>query len=123
MPGRRTRYQPEDTAPACPSISPCRMNSPLKRFLVALAVLTIFHAIASFAAYRIFSVRRDLPVDSTVIETTTPAERANGESSFRMMIERRKTITPMPVVLYVIGGFIGLGIAGMIGAIKYLRGG
>jgi len=104
---------------------PCLMNSSphLKSFLIALAVLTVFHAISSFAAYRIFTVRRDLPVDSSVTETTTPAERAAGESSFRMMTGRSETITPMPVTLYIMGGFIGLVIAAIVGAITYFRGG
>ena len=102
-----------------------RMSSTphLKSFLIALAVLTAFHAIASFAAYRIFTVRHDIKVDSTVVDTTTPAQRAAGESSFRMMTGRSETFTPMPVALYILGGFIGLGIAGIVGAFTYLRGG
>ena len=95
----------------------------LKTFLIALAVLIVFHAIASFAAYRIFTVTHDLPVDSTIIETTTPAQREVGKSEFRMMMGRRETVTPLPVALYILGGFIGLGIAGIIGAFTYLRSG
>jgi len=95
----------------------------LKSFLIALAVLTAFHAIVSLAAYRIFTIRRDLPVDSTIVETTTAAELGAGESSFRMMTGRSQTFTPMPVALYILGGFIGLGLAGIIGAFTYLRGG
>jgi len=93
-----------------------------KSFLVALVILTFFHAMVSFAAFRIFTVRRDLPVDSKVIETTTPAQRAAGQSSFRMMTGHSESFTPIPVALYIMGGFIGLGIASIIGAATYLRG-
>jgi hypothetical protein len=94
----------------------------VKSFLVALVILTLFHAIVSFAAFRIFTMRRDLPVDSKVIETTTPLQREAGQSSFRMMTGHSESFTPIPVALYIMGGFIGLGIAGIIGAATYLRG-
>ena len=53
----------------------------------------------------------------------TPAQRASGASSFRMMTGRTEIFTPLPVALYIIGGFVGLGVAGIIGAFRYQRGG
>ena len=98
------------------------MPSPhLKGFLIALAVLTVFHAIASFTAYRFFAVRRELPVTSTPIETTTPAEQAAGQTSFRVEMRRTEIATPLPVSFYIVGGFAGLGVAAILGLFTYLR--
>ena len=90
-------------------------------FFIALAILIVFHALAGFAAYKIFTVRRHIP--PAPVETTTPEERASGRSSVRGTMEYWVKFTPLPVTLYIVGGFVGLGAAAIIGAFAYLRGG
>jgi len=88
----------------------------LRMFFIALAILTVFHALASFAAYKIFTVRRHIP--PVPVETMTSAG-----SSVRGTMEYKVDFTALPVTLYIVGGLVGLGAAAIIGAFAYLRGG
>jgi len=90
-------------------------------FWVSLAVLFTLHTVVSFASYRLFTVRSPLPGDGAPIETTTPEQRAAGESSFRVVTNRR--VTPMPVIFYICGGFAALGAATLFMVYNRLRAG
>lgn len=88
----------------------------LRVFFIALAILIVFHALASIAAYKIFTVRRHTP--PVPVETAT-----SGGSTVRGTMQYNVAFTPLPVTLYVVGGFVGLGVAAIMGAFAYLRGG
>ena len=90
-----------------------------KAFWVSLAVLIALHTVVSFASYRVFTVSSPMPGDGTPVDITTPEQKAAGESSFQVVTNR--TVTPMPVVFYIYGGFVALGVATLFMVYTRLR--
>jgi short subunit dehydrogenase-like uncharacterized protein len=93
--------------------------------LIAFVVLLVVHSLVSLAAYRFLTTttRTPLPVNSTPVETTTAAERAQGKSSFRIMTESAVVTRKIPysVRLYVIFGYAALAVALVIALIDRFR--
>lgn len=92
-----------------------------RAFWISLAVLFALHTIISFASYRLFTVSSPMPGDGTPVEITTPEQKAAGETSFRVVVNRR--CTPMPVLFYICGGFVALGAATLFMVYTRLRAG
>src|SRR6185436_11579157 len=96
------------------------------RLLFALAVLLLVHSLFSIAAYRFFSTttRTPLPVNSATVETTTPEQRARGEASFRIVTGAEQVTVAVPrwVMLYVVVGYVVLGVALIVALIAHFCG-
>jgi hypothetical protein len=92
-----------------------------RAFWISLAVLLAVHTVVSILGYRVFTVHSQMPGDGTPIDVTTPQQRAAGESSFRVITNRR--VTPMPVVFYICGGYAALGGATLFLVYTRLRAG
>ncbi len=94
--------------------------------LFAFIVLLIVHSVISLAAYKLLttSTRTALPVDTTPVETTTPAQRARGESSFQIATKAEQVTVAVPwvVYLYVIFGYTALLVAGVVAVVTHFRG-
>jgi hypothetical protein len=85
----------------------------MDRLRVICVVLTIGYSVAWFAAYRFMRAERPVPVKyhSMPIETTTPEERARGESSFEMAKGRQFGVTRAGFISLVIIGYVALAVA------------
>jgi len=91
-----------------------RVSSAVARSLVVLA------------AYRFFSTttRTPLPVNSATVETTTPEQRARGEASFQTVTRAEQVTVAVPrwVMLYVVVGYVVLGVALIVALIAHFCG-
>lgn len=92
-----------------------------KAFCISLAFLFATHTLVSVVGYRLFTVRSQMPGDGQPIDITTPEQRAVGQSSFRVIANRR--VTAIPVVFYICGGYAALGGAVLFLAFTRVRGG
>jgi hypothetical protein len=92
----------------------------MKLFLIALGALAVVHTVVSFAAYQFLTPTKLLSAstDPTPVDTTTPEQRARGESSFRLRsdVKTYSKAVPTPVIFYMVSGY-----AGLAAAVLYLR--
>ena len=91
----------------------------LRGYLTIIAVLACIHTLVSVGLYHHYTIRRSIPIDSKVTEITTPAERARGEASYRMVTKRTEYVTPWFVMGYISLGFVCLGTAAIIAVLRH----
>jgi hypothetical protein len=93
--------------------------------VIAFAVLLAVHTLVSAAAYRLLTTKTStpLPLNSTPLDTTTPEQRAQRESSFQIVtgMEQVAVTTPWSVRLYVVFGYAGLVVALLMAIVSALR--
>lgn len=95
----------------------------MKSFYIALFALTLVHSAVSLGAYRFLAkttveCSRDIPA----IDTTTPEQRAAGQST--LTLSHWQAVTreiPTPVVFYMWAGYIGLAAAAFYAVYFRLR--
>jgi hypothetical protein len=82
----------------------------MKLFFIALVTLALVHSAVSFGAYRFLTrTTVELLPGPPPVETTTPNQRASGQSSFTLSsTELVRRAIPTPVVFYMWFGYIGL---------------
>jgi hypothetical protein len=88
----------------------------MKPFFIALVTLALVHSAVSFGAYRFLTKTTavESSTDAPPVETTTPEQRAQGQSTFT--VTHTKMVTraiPTPVVFYMWAGYIGLAAAAL----------
>lgn len=95
----------------------------MKPFFIALVTLALVHSAVSFGAYRFLTKTTvESSTDAPPVETTTPGQRAQGQSTFtHTHIETVKRYIPTPVVFYVCAGYIGLAAAALYALYFRLR--
>ena len=71
-----------------------------------MVVLFVLHTVISYVSYRHFTVYLPIPNDEAQVNITTPAQRAAGEN----VIKYKLTVTPMPVIYYICGGYTVFGV-------------
>jgi hypothetical protein len=98
-----------------------KMNQPMFAFVVLLLV----HSLVSICAYQFLTTRTQtaLPVDPTPVETTTPEQRALGETSFQITTGAGRVTRSVPwvVTFYVSFGYVALALAIAFAIIGRLR--
>jgi hypothetical protein len=92
------------------------------QFFLALLVLLLVHTGVSAAAYRWLTKTavQEWPKD-TIVETTTPEQAQRGEKVF---IGNKRVVSrsvPWPVPCYIIGGYVGLGVAVCVWFVRHAR--
>jgi hypothetical protein len=94
------------------------------QFFLALLVLLLIHTGVSAAAYKWLTNTsvQEWPKEM-IVETTTPQQAQRGE---KVYIANKRTVArsvPWPVPCYVVGGYIGLGVAVVIWIVRQARAG
>jgi len=97
----------------------------MKPFLISLIALVLVHSAVSFGAYRLLTKTTvESSTDVPPVETTTPQQRAQGQSTFTLTHkETVRRAIPAPVIFYVWAGYIGLAAAALYALYFRLRNG
>ena len=95
----------------------------MKPFFIALVTLALVHSAVSFGAYRLLTKSTvETSTDTPPVETTTPEQRTQGQSSFTLRhTEMVRRAIPIPVIFYVWAGYIGLAAAALYALYFRLR--
>lgn len=98
-------------------------GSHMKQFFIALVALALVHSAVSICAFRFLAKTTvESSTDLPPVETTTPDQRARGESSVTLThAEVVKRAIPTPVIFYLWFGYAGLAAAALYALYFRLR--
>ena len=92
------------------------------QFFLALLVLLLVHTGVSAAAYHWLAKTtvQEWPKDE-IMETTTPKQAQRGQKVFVANKRIVSRAVPWPVPCYIIGGYVGLGVAVCLWLVRHVR--